>query len=563
MHRLALLIGILFALSTASAQAEPRLALVIGNAKYGAEMGKLPNPANDASLMADTLTRLGFKVTKLVDADQKKMKRAISNFGSALIEAGPDAAGLFFYAGHGVQIDGENYLIPLAAKIEKEADAELEAVPANWILKQMEFAGNRINIIILDACRNNPLARGMRSADRGLARMDAPKGSFIAYSTAPGETAADGDTKNSPYTKALAKAMLEPGVAIEETFRNARIEVLNETAEKQVPWESSSLTGAFFFQTGSASPTASAPAPEAPATETAAIVEAPVEASKSLPSGMKAGSVIKDCPTCPELVAVAPGSFTMGAQNGEDGASDAEYPQTTITIAPFAIGRYEVTKGEFAAFVKAAGYRPSKSCWGQTSGGKWDFIQGNDWQNPSFDQQDNEPVVCVSAADADAYVKWLSKVSGLRYRLPSEAEWEYAARAGSAGLYYWGDDSDDFCSNGNIADEAAGRHFDGWRTIDCDDQNVFTAPVGSFRPNAFGLYDVLGNVGEWVGDCWNDDLEGIGTNGKARRSGNCNSQVVRGTGWDSVIGQARLAVRTSVDTSKAYLFDGFRVARGF
>jgi formylglycine-generating enzyme required for sulfatase activity len=561
MYRLVLLIGLLFALSTATAQAEPRLALVIGNAKYGAEMGKLPNPANDASLMADTLTRLGFKVTRLVDADQKQMKRAISDFGSALLAAGPDAAGLFFYAGHGVQIAGENYLIPLGANIEKEADAELEAVPANWILKQMEFAGNRINIIILDACRNNPMARGMRSADRGLARMDAPKGSFIAYSTAPGETAADGDTRNSPYTRALAKAMLEPGVAIEETFRNARIDVLNETGEKQVPWESSSLTGAFYFQAGAAK-AATAPAAE-PAAPAAIAPETPATTAKALPGGVKAGQAIKDCPDCPDLVAIPPGSFVMGAEKGEDGATDAEYPQAKITVAPVAIGKFEVTRREFAAFIEATGYQSNRNCWGPTTGGAFDFVKGRDWQDPGFDQSDDDPVVCISADDAEAYVKWLSKLTGKRYRLPSEAEWEYAARAAMTGPYYWGDDEDAFCAHGNIADDAAAGHFRGWTTIDCDDGNVFTAPVGSYKPNAYGLFDMLGNVKEWAADCGNNDLAGIGPTAKARRSGDCKLHVVRSSAWDSLPSIGRLSFREANKSSNAYCNYGFRVARDF
>ncbi|WP_374307373.1 caspase family protein [Dongia sp.] len=244
------------------ALAEPRIALVIGNGKYGSNIGSLINPPNDAALMADRLSHLGFKVTKLVNGDQKAMKRAISAFGQQLTAAGPDAVGLFFYAGHGVQVDGANYLIPVGAAINAEADVDLEAVSAETVLKQMEFAGTRVNIVILDACRNNPLPRSMRSAGRGLARMDAPTGSFIGYSTAPGNVANDGDGKNSPYTTALAAEMAKPGIAIEEAFRNVRVKVMASTESQQVPWESSSLTGAFFFQPqgGAAPDVAAAPA---------------------------------------------------------------------------------------------------------------------------------------------------------------------------------------------------------------------------------------------------------------------------------------------------------------
>jgi formylglycine-generating enzyme required for sulfatase activity len=548
MYRVALLVGLILGLLTPSALAEPRLALVIGNSNYGKETGQLPNPANDAALMAATLGKLGFEVTKLIDADQKQMKRAIADFGSALTAAGPDAAGLFFYAGHGVQIAGENYLIPLKAEIRKEADAEVEAVPANWVLKQMEFAGNRINIIILDACRNNPLPRSMRGANRGLARMDAPRGSFIAYSTAPGETAADGEGKNSPYTEALAKAMMVPGVAIEETFRNARIDVLNRTGDQQVPWDSSSLTGAFYFQAGSAAAVSQTSAPAAPA--------------PTLPS-VKAGDTIKDCPNCPDLLVLPAGNFLMGAADDEVGATEAESPQSRISVPSFAIGKFEVTRDEFAAFIEASNYKPSSRCWGQASNGKFDFVEGNDWRDPGFDQSDQDPVVCVSADDAMAYAKWLSKVSGKAYRLPSEAEWEYAARSGTATATPWGDDEATVCTNSNIADEAAARHFQGWKSVACDDDHVFTAPVGSFAANSFGLFDMLGNVKEWVADCWNEDLEGIGPSAKARRDGNCDMRAVRGSAWDGLPMHNRSAYREGNNRPTAYFNYGFRVARDF
>ena len=249
-----------------AALAEKRVALVIGNGKYEGGIGALTNPPNDAKMMAEKLTALGFEVIKLVNGDQKAMKRAISQFGEKLVKAGPDSVGLFFYAGHGVQIGGENYLIPVGAEISKEADADIEAVSANGVIRQMEFAGNRVNIVLLDACRNNPLTRSFRGGDRGLARMDAPTGTFIGYSTAPGEVAADGNGKNSPYVVALSQELGQPGVPLEETFRNVRVRVMSDTADQQVPWDSSSLTGAFFFKPGAkVASVAPAPAPAAPA----------------------------------------------------------------------------------------------------------------------------------------------------------------------------------------------------------------------------------------------------------------------------------------------------------
>ncbi|MGI9382997.1 MAG: caspase family protein, partial [Methyloligellaceae bacterium] len=224
--------------------AEKRVALVIGNSDYR-HVGKLRNPKNDAQLMAATLRRVGFAVTTLIDVDQRAMKKAMRDFGRAL--RGSGAVGLFYYAGHGVQVAGENYLIPVNANLADESEIEFDAVNVNAFLQTMERASSRINIVILDACRNNPFARSFRSATRGLARVDAPRGTYIAYATSPGDVAQDGKTGNSPYTSALAKAIELPGLTIEQVFKQARNDVLATTQEQQVPWETSSITGEFFF----------------------------------------------------------------------------------------------------------------------------------------------------------------------------------------------------------------------------------------------------------------------------------------------------------------------------
>ena len=258
-------LSLLIQAAVPAAQAEPRVALVIGNSHYGKDIGTLANPVNDAALMAQALQQTGFTVIKVTDADQKKMKRAIADFGDKLAAAGPSATGLFFYAGHGVQVQGMNYLIPIDADISKEADVDIESVSADDVMKQMEFAGSRVNIVVLDACRNNPLVRSFRSATRGLAVINAAQGTFVAYSTAPGSVAADGSGANSPYTIALAKEIVTPGDGIEEAFRDVRTQVMAATGDKQVPWDSSSLTAPFYFKAGQASATG-APATGAPAT---------------------------------------------------------------------------------------------------------------------------------------------------------------------------------------------------------------------------------------------------------------------------------------------------------
>jgi TPR repeat protein len=260
------------AVSTANATTGQRLALIIGNSNY-VELSALRNPENDARAMAETLEQLQFDVILTVDADRRGMARAIRDFGRRLTAAGRDAVGLFFYAGHGVQARNTNYLMPLHAEVVGEADLEIEAVDTNWVLSQMEEAGNALNIIILDACRNNPFRGSFRSAERGLARINAPTGSIVAYSAAPGQVAADGDGENSPYTAALIQAMQEPGVELSRVFRQVRVEVTSETGGDQTPWEEQSLTGDFFFvdqetQVAAIAPeTAPAAQPQAPATQ--------------------------------------------------------------------------------------------------------------------------------------------------------------------------------------------------------------------------------------------------------------------------------------------------------
>ena len=230
-----------------AALAPPRVALVVGNGGYDpANIARLDNPVNDARLMAKTLESIGFEVSLATDADRNAMTEAIEEFGKRLRRAGSEAVGLFYYAGHGVEAGGVNYLIPLGAEIESAMEFQGDAVPAQWVLSWMEAAGNRLNMVVLDACRNNPYG-GKRGGARGLGRMDAPSGSLIAYAAGPGQAADDGEGGNSPYTSALAEALLEPGLKVEDVFKRVRVRVERETGGEQTPWENSSLKGDFYF----------------------------------------------------------------------------------------------------------------------------------------------------------------------------------------------------------------------------------------------------------------------------------------------------------------------------
>ncbi len=225
---------------------EKRSALVIGNSKYN-NTSTLRNPENDAKKVAQTLRDLGFEVTEGINLSGNEMKRAIDDFGKRIMNSG---VGLFYYAGHGVQVQGNNYLIPVDAKIETENDIEYESVNVGRILAKMEDARNRLNIVILDACRNNPFARSFRSASQGLAYMNAPGGTLIAYATAPGSVASDGPGENGVYTEELVKFMQQPNLVLEEVFKRTRVNVEERTGSKQIPWESTSVKGDFSFVPG-------------------------------------------------------------------------------------------------------------------------------------------------------------------------------------------------------------------------------------------------------------------------------------------------------------------------
>ncbi|MGI9477629.1 MAG: caspase family protein [Hyphomicrobiaceae bacterium] len=241
----ALCCALLFALvaTAVPSLAEKRIALVIGNGKYARD--PLPNPPRDAALIARTLKGVDFEVIEVIDADRQAMQTALIEFGRKLAQA--DSVGVFYYAGHGVQVNGDNYLLPVDVDIRTEAEVRLQGVNLNEILITLRPQNTRLAVAVLDACRNNPFVGLTRGLSRGLAPVSAPAGTLIAFSTAPGEVALDGDGQNSPYTEALARAIPTPGLAIEEVFKRTRQSVMQATARAQVPWEHSSLVGRFLF----------------------------------------------------------------------------------------------------------------------------------------------------------------------------------------------------------------------------------------------------------------------------------------------------------------------------
>ena len=276
----------------------------------------------------------------------------------------------------------------------------------------------------------------------------------------------------------------------------------------------------------------------------------------------------KDCAHCPDMVILRAGQFVMGVAPGEEEWTNLaeefrnrSQPQRTVNVKQFSAGRFEVTRGEYRVFAEATG-RTGDGCfvWG---GNTFEMEPANSWRNPGYFQDDAHPVTCVSWEDASAYVNWLSQHAGRRYRLLTEAEWEYAARAGTTTTRYWGDDADRSCDYANGADRSTAALVpgaDNWHVASCDDRYAYTAPVGSYRPNAFGLHDMLGNVEEWTQDCWVGNYRGAPIDGSAVAAGDCSLRAVRGGSWDDAPIGVPAAYRVGSPTTVRVYRRGFRVA---
>ena len=272
------------------------------------------------------------------------------------------------------------------------------------------------------------------------------------------------------------------------------------------------------------------------------------------------GKVLSDCDTCPEMVVVPSGSYRMGSLESEKGRDDDEGPVHRVTIpAPFAVGRFEVTVGQYRRFAEATGRGSGDGCY-IYEGGVWKEDARRNWRDPGFDQDDNHPVVCVNWDDAKGFVAWLSEDTGKAYRLLSESEWEYIARARTTTRRYWGDDLDEGAVCGK-ANGAGGETAFDWRNTACADGYPHTAPVGQFGGNAWKVHDTIGNVWEWVEDCWVNDYEGAPADGSVRTTGDCTNRVLRGGSWFNLPRVLRSADRYWNWSGVRSSIVGFRVAR--
>lgn len=541
-------------LALASGAQAARLALVVGNASYTER--PLKNPVNDATDLKKALEDAGFQVTLVLEANADKMKEAIAEFGDRL--ARENDVGLFYFSGHGVQTPKGNYLLPVGRSFQRERDVELFAVEARAVLDQMARARNPLNIVILDACRDSPLPATERSAgSKGLARMDAPSGSVIAFATAPGRTASDNSSgRNGLYTKHLINALSTEGLTLEAVFRRVGAAVERDNPD-QSPEEVMKLRSEapFYFRPPRGTPpdreyeqwaaasranTAAAyseylsayPAGRYVTEARKALAE--MQANHLVPSRLVNGQLVKDCAECPDLVVIPAGEYLMGSRIQAAESFKVEWPQHRVAVDRFLAGRYEVTFEEWDACVAAGGcsFRPSDEGWGRG----------------------RRPVINVSWNDARQYVRWLALKTGKPYRLLSEAEWEYVARASTSTPFWWGDrpsrDRANYGADTCCAGEVSGR-----------DQWMNTAPVGSFHANSFGLYDTSGNVWEWVEDTWQEDYGAAPSDGSAWVRNNEVRRVLRGGSWINDGRLQRSAVRNRSDAGSRNFVVGFRVAR--
>jgi formylglycine-generating enzyme required for sulfatase activity len=286
---------------------------------------------------------------------------------------------------------------------------------------------------------------------------------------------------------------------------------------------------------------------------------------------LKPAASFRECERCPEMVVVPAGSFMMGSPDNEKGRNSWEGPQRVVTVArPFAVGRYEVTVDQFAEFVRETGYDAGSTCW-TFENGIFDGRAGRSWRNPGYAQTGAHPAACLSWRDARAYSQWLVKKTGDKgYRLLTEAEWEYAARAkprpAEAPRFPFGDDENALCAYGNVLDQTA-KELPGtttrWEFVACRDEHAHAAAGGRFLPNAFGLYDMVGNVKEWTEDCFHEGqgLRGAPSDGSAWTTRDCRSRVLRGGSWLSYARLLRSAVRFRGGPDDRASDIGFRVAR--
>jgi len=625
-HRQALLLMALLAAALPAHTDEGRkLALVIANSRYQA-IGSLKNPLADAQAVAVRLKQAGFELLRPVHRDDVQADLSLAEMLQADEDLHNKAMGaqmvLLYYAGHGMQIDNESYLVPVdlpgIQQQRLQSAAGMDLLKRNLVGLDKLITGldqqAQVAIAVFDACREIPELEktsravfGNVSPFRGLARPKSEgRHRLLAYSASVGELAKDGQgEEHSPYTQAwLNEFDRHTDKDINAFFIDVSAQMTNDKGQHPEVVISGIHSATYYL--AQAPETTPPPVVPKPAQPDPLTVELSVwdsvknsdnpadfeEYLRQYPQGrfaVLAKNKIKHLqqiaadldrphtnppPTSPkpnsdladfgiDMVRIPAGEFWMGSDDSDKDAEADEKPKHKVKVRAFNLAKYEVTRGQYAAFVKDTGHTSGPSCWTYNNG-SWGEQSGADWRKPGFDQNDKHPTVCISLTDALAYIEWLNGKTGQVFRLPTEAEWEYAARAGTTTTRYWGDNPDDACQYANVADQTTKRDVPGWSSSwtihNCTDGYAYTAPVGSFKPNDFQLYDMLGNAWEWTCSAYQDKYSG-GEKKCLSNNDATDRRAVRGGSWFNLPLYLRSANRDWNAPTVRYDGFGFRLAQ--
>jgi formylglycine-generating enzyme required for sulfatase activity len=589
---LAILTGMVLAMfAYGSAGAGPYRALIIGNNYSGLPMGggQLENAHADADHIADLLQRIGFgegDAKAIIVKKDASLVDIYELWQQALDETDAGGVVVFFFSGHGFQDRNANYLLQDGARVPPSSNPKvlegqyvrLDAIMDSFI--EARQSKNIVGVFIIDACREDvfkPAGTRAIGAARGLAPVRMPNDSetFVLFATAPGQYAYDAlaageGGKGSVFTRNLVAHFQvmqrgqigKEGLAdMAQDVRDLVVALSRASGKSQVP--------TYYDQLAQRRNIFGAPIPRRTVSEEEEhlqkLATAPITVASATPAVRKVGDVFSDaCPDCPQMVVIPAGSFQQGSPDTEQGRNKNEGRQRLVTLATdFAISKFAITNQQWNICVKEGG------CVGYRGFG-WQNLPktGYAWLDQFIPDayRPNKPVANVSWRDAQAYVDWLSKKTGQAYRLPSESEWEYAARAQSKGPYHFSgkskrDDLVEICQYANGADVSL-RAFRGANTRCADDYARETAPVGSYKPNDFGLFDMGGNVWQWTADCWHDDYRGAPVDGAAWTDDKTTCRrVARGGSWRSGPNAMRSAARNAFGQDHTRGTLGFRVAR--
>ena len=591
--RLSLLFCLALAWSSAPAQAADgqRWAVVVGVNQY-VQLSHLNFCVADARKLRDQLVSAGFpadNVFLLVDGPDARSQPNRANIqrqiGSVLAVAAQDDLVLVSFSGHGVHLDGKSYFCPAEASLD---DPQTTMVPLELIYQQLEASKARQKLLLVDACRNDPRPSGSRDATshqrslKGLADQLAavPAGILALSSSAAGQISWEDEqfghgvfmhyVMEGLSGQADVQGNRDGAVSLLELYAYSELQtkrwvLRNKPGYLQTPELLGKITGDFPLGRKASPPLAQAPfsatAARGHQQAWAKYLGQPIDLTNT--QGMK-------------LTLIPPGEFVMGSTlsaeeidrrlpGGKPEYYADEHPHHAVRLTrPFYLGTHEVTVADFRRFVTATGHKTTAEKEGNALGykdGKWEEVAGLNWQQPGFDQQDTHPVTCVSWEDASAFCQWLSREDGRSYRLPTEAEWEYACRAGTETIFFWGDDPDAGEGYLNGADETGTLDGRSWAyKFNFKDGYAATSPVGRFKPNAFGLYDVLGNVNEWCHD-WSDGSYYAASPVDDPPGAAAGSlRVRRGGSWSYEPGFCRSAYRIYATPGYRSVSLGFRVA---